>query len=106
MQSIRRMFVELMNNEIKNPAIIIICDSNWQTMMKALSIMQLKPEHYCLMVLEMVFALGHHFGNNKLLPKIKLKIYQFHCLWNFTGNPYKNFKNRIYQLPQLRQNII
>ncbi|MGI8951232.1 MAG: (E)-4-hydroxy-3-methylbut-2-enyl-diphosphate synthase [Chitinophagaceae bacterium] len=29
-QSIRRMFVELMNRNIKNPA-IIICDSNWQT---------------------------------------------------------------------------
>ncbi len=30
MQSIRRMFVELQNREIKNP-VVIICDSNWQS---------------------------------------------------------------------------
>lgn len=30
MQSVRRMFVELMNNGIKNPVIIMV-DSNWQT---------------------------------------------------------------------------
>ncbi len=30
MQSVRRMFVELQNRNIQNPA-IIICDSNWQT---------------------------------------------------------------------------
>jgi len=30
MQSVRRMFMELMNRRIKNPAIIIV-DSNWQT---------------------------------------------------------------------------
>jgi (E)-4-hydroxy-3-methylbut-2-enyl-diphosphate synthase len=30
MQSVRRMFVELQNREIKNP-VVVICDSNWQT---------------------------------------------------------------------------
>jgi len=30
MASVRRMFIELMNRNIKNP-VIIICDSNWQT---------------------------------------------------------------------------
>lgn len=30
MQSVRRMFVELMNQEIKNP-VVLITDSNWQT---------------------------------------------------------------------------
>jgi len=30
MQSVRRMFMQLMENEVQNPA-IIVCDSNWQT---------------------------------------------------------------------------
>ena len=30
MQSVRRMFVELMNRNIKNP-VVLITDSNWQT---------------------------------------------------------------------------
>ncbi|QEC68779.1 (E)-4-hydroxy-3-methylbut-2-enyl-diphosphate synthase [Panacibacter ginsenosidivorans] len=30
MPAVRRMFIELMNREIKNP-VVIICDSNWQT---------------------------------------------------------------------------
>jgi (E)-4-hydroxy-3-methylbut-2-enyl-diphosphate synthase len=30
MQSVRRMFIELQNREIKNP-VVIICDSNWQS---------------------------------------------------------------------------
>ena len=30
MQSVRRMFTELMNRDIKNP-VVLITDSNWQT---------------------------------------------------------------------------
>jgi len=67
LQSIRRMFVELMNNGIKNPA-ILICDSNHATTDENLIHYAVKQEACCWMDFLMVFAsvitleiqLSHH----------------------------------------------
>jgi (E)-4-hydroxy-3-methylbut-2-enyl-diphosphate synthase len=71
LQSIRRMFVELMNNEIKNPA-IIICDSNDATMDRSLI-------HYAVEAGGLLLdgfcdgvCFGHHFGNATIEPRTKL----------------------------------
>jgi len=71
MQSIRRMFIELMNNDIKNPA-IIICDSTDTTNDESLI-------HYAIEAGGLLLdgfcdgvCFGHHFGNNKIPPHIKL----------------------------------
>jgi (E)-4-hydroxy-3-methylbut-2-enyl-diphosphate synthase len=71
MQSIRRMFVELMNRNIQNPA-IIICDSTDATMDESLI-------HYAIEAGGLLLdgfcdgvCFGHHFGNNKIAPQTKL----------------------------------
>ena len=71
MQSIRRMFVELMMNEIKNPA-IIICDSSHITMDETLI-------HYAAETGALLIdgfgdgiCLGHHYGNASVAPQSKL----------------------------------
>jgi (E)-4-hydroxy-3-methylbut-2-enyl-diphosphate synthase len=71
LQSIRRMFVELANNEIKNPA-IIICDSDDATMDERLI-------HYAVEAGGLLLdgfcdgvCFGHHFGNATIAPQTKL----------------------------------
>lgn len=71
MQSIRRMFIELLNNKIKNPA-IIICDSTDATTDQSLI-------HYAVEAGGLLLdgfcdgvCFGHHFGNNKIAPQTKL----------------------------------
>ncbi len=71
MQSIRRMFVELMNNKIKNPA-IIICDSTDETTDESLI-------HYAIEAGGLLLdgfcdgvCFGHHFGNNTMAPQTSL----------------------------------
>jgi len=71
MQSIRRMFVELMNKKINNPA-IIICDSTDPTTDESLI-------HYAIEAGGLLLdgfcdgvCFGHHFGNNKITPQTKL----------------------------------
>ena len=71
MQSIRRMFVQLMNNNINNPA-IIICDSTYATTDESLI-------HYAIEAGGLLLdgfcdgvCFGHHFGNNAIAPQTKL----------------------------------
>ena len=71
MQSIRRMFVELMNNNIKNP-VIIICDSTDATTDESLI-------HYAVEAGGLLLdgfcdgvCFGHHFGNAAIAPQTKL----------------------------------
>lgn len=71
MQSIRRMFVEMLKENIKNPA-IIICDSSHATMDESLI-------HYAVEAGALLIdgfcdgvCFGHHFGNNKIAPETKL----------------------------------
>ncbi len=71
LQSIRRMFVELMDNDIKNPA-IIICDSNDATMDQSLI-------HYAVEAGGLLLdgfcdgvCFGHYFGNATIAPQTKL----------------------------------
>ena len=71
MQSIRKMFVELMNNEIKNPA-IIICDSTDATTDESLIHYSVEAGGLLLDGLCDGVCFGHHFGNNKIPPQIKL----------------------------------
>jgi (E)-4-hydroxy-3-methylbut-2-enyl-diphosphate synthase len=71
MQSIRRMFVELMNNNIKNPA-IIICDSNDATTDESLIHYSIEAGGLLLDGFCDGVCFGHHFGNNKIAPQTKL----------------------------------
>ena len=71
MQSIRRMFVELMNNSIKNPA-IIICDNTDITTDQSLIHYSIETGGLLLDGLSDGICLGHYFGNKKVAPKIKL----------------------------------
>ena len=71
MQSIRRMFVELMNNHVKNPA-IIICDSNDTTMDQSLIHYSVECGGLLLDGLSDGVCFGHYFGNRKVFPKTKI----------------------------------
>ncbi|MEO6668183.1 MAG: (E)-4-hydroxy-3-methylbut-2-enyl-diphosphate synthase [Ferruginibacter sp.] len=71
MQSIRRMFVELITHSVNNP-VIIICDSNHPSMDESLI-------HYAVEAGALLIdgftdgvCFGHHFGNNTIAPEIKL----------------------------------
>ncbi|MFT3910079.1 MAG: (E)-4-hydroxy-3-methylbut-2-enyl-diphosphate synthase [Ferruginibacter sp.] len=71
MQSIRRMFVELINNNIKNP-VVLICDSADATIDESLI-------HYAVEAGALLIdgfcdgvCFGHHFGNNAIAPQTKL----------------------------------
>ncbi len=65
MQSIRRMFVELMKNDIKNPA-IIICDSSHSTMDESLIHYAIESGALLIDGFSDGICLGHHYGNNEI----------------------------------------
>ncbi len=71
MQSIRRMFVEQMNNNIKNPA-IIICNSTHATTNESLIHYAIEAGGLLLDGLCDGVCFGHHFGNKKIAPQTKL----------------------------------
>ena len=71
MQSIRRMFVELMSNGIKNPA-VIICDSTDTTADQSLIHYSIETGGLLLDGLSDGVCFGHYFGNKKVAPKTKL----------------------------------
>ncbi len=71
MQNIRSMFVDLMNNKIKNPA-IIICDASHAEMDEnlihyAVEAGGLLLDGFCDGV-----CFGHHYGNKNIPPQTKL----------------------------------
>jgi (E)-4-hydroxy-3-methylbut-2-enyl-diphosphate synthase len=70
MQSIRRMFVELMNKGIKNP-VIIICDSTDTTMDQSLIHYAVEAGGLLLDGFGDGVCFGHYFGNRKVFPKTK-----------------------------------
>jgi len=71
MQSIRRMFMEMMNNEIKNP-VIHICDSDHTTIDESLIHYAVESGSLLLDGFSDGICLGHHFGNSTIAPRIKL----------------------------------
>ncbi len=71
MQSIRRKFVELMINKIKNPA-IIICDSTDTTTDESLIHYSIEAGGLLLDGFCDGVCFGHHFGNTKIKPQPKL----------------------------------
>ena len=70
MQSIRRIFVKLMNNEIRNPA-IVICDSNHNTHDESLIHYAVETGGLSLDGFSDGICLGHHFGNKAVEPRVK-----------------------------------
>ncbi len=70
MQSIRRMFVELMNNGIKNP-VIVISDSTDTTMDQSLIHYAVEAGGLLLDGFGDGVCFGHYFGNRKVFPKTK-----------------------------------
>ncbi|MBK7308379.1 MAG: (E)-4-hydroxy-3-methylbut-2-enyl-diphosphate synthase [Chitinophagaceae bacterium] len=70
MQSIRRMFVELMNRGIKNP-VIVISDSTDTTMDQSLIHYAVEAGGLLLDGFGDGVCFGHYFGNRKVFPKTK-----------------------------------
>jgi (E)-4-hydroxy-3-methylbut-2-enyl-diphosphate synthase len=70
MQSIRRMFVELMKGNVKNPA-IVICDSSDTTLDQSLIHFSVEAGGLLLDGLSDGVCFGHYFGNRKVFPKTK-----------------------------------
>lgn len=71
MQSIRRMFVELMNNKIQNP-VIVICDSTDANNDESLIHYSIETGGLLLDGFGDGICLGHHFGNANIAPQTKL----------------------------------
>lgn len=71
MQSIRSIFVELMKNDIKNPA-IIICDSSHLTMDESLIHYGVETGALLIDGFSDGICLGHHYGNTGITPQSKL----------------------------------
>ena len=71
MQSIRRMYIELIKNDVKNPA-IVICDSSHATMDE--SLIHYAVETGALLIDGFVdgICLGYHYGNNTIAPQTKI----------------------------------
>lgn len=70
MQSIRRMFMELMINEVKTP-VVAICDSTDTTMDQSLIHYAVECGGLLLDGFGDGICLGHYFGNRKVFPKAK-----------------------------------
>lgn len=70
MQSVRRMFVELMNKGIKNP-VIVISDSTDTTMDQSLIHYAVETGGLLLDGFGDGICFGHYFGNRKVFPKTK-----------------------------------
>ena len=71
MQSIRKMFVELMNHNVSNPA-ILICDSNDATPEESLIHYSIEAGALLLDGFCDGLCLGHHFENKTIAPQVKL----------------------------------
>jgi (E)-4-hydroxy-3-methylbut-2-enyl-diphosphate synthase len=71
MQSIRRMFVELENNSVDNPA-IIVCDSSDTSMNESLIHYSVEAGALLLDGFCDGVSFGHHFGNKKVATDYKL----------------------------------
>jgi (E)-4-hydroxy-3-methylbut-2-enyl-diphosphate synthase len=71
MQSIRRMFVELQNSDVRNPA-IVICNSTDQDMNKSLIHYSIETGALLLDGFSDGICLGHHFTNKNVTPDFSL----------------------------------
>ena len=71
MQSIRSMFIELMKNDLKNPA-IIICDSSHTTMDESLIHYAIETGALLIDGFSDGICLGHYYGNTGIVPQSKL----------------------------------
>jgi (E)-4-hydroxy-3-methylbut-2-enyl-diphosphate synthase len=103
MQNIRSMFVDLMNKKVMNPA-IIICDSNHATTDESLIHYSVEAGGLLLDGFCDGVCFGHHYGNKSIPPQTKLLNSVAFGILQATRT--RIFKNRIYQLPQLRPYII
>lgn len=70
-QSIRRMFVELVKNDVKNP-VVLICDSSHVTMDESLIHYSIETGALLIDGFGDGVCLGHHYGNMDVAPPIKL----------------------------------
>jgi (E)-4-hydroxy-3-methylbut-2-enyl-diphosphate synthase len=71
LQSVRRMFVELMNNEVKNP-VILICDSTHKTTDESLIHYSVEAGGLLLDGFCDGVCFGHHYGNKDIPTQTKL----------------------------------
>ncbi|MEO8861156.1 MAG: (E)-4-hydroxy-3-methylbut-2-enyl-diphosphate synthase [Ginsengibacter sp.] len=71
MQSIRRMFIELEENNIKNP-VIMICDSNDDTMDESLIHFSIETGALLLDGFGNGICLGYHYNDSNKIPDYKL----------------------------------
>jgi (E)-4-hydroxy-3-methylbut-2-enyl-diphosphate synthase len=71
MQSIRRMFVELQNSDVRNPA-IVICDTAYQDMNKNLIHYSIKTDSLLFDGFSDGICLDHHFTSHNITLDISL----------------------------------
>jgi (E)-4-hydroxy-3-methylbut-2-enyl-diphosphate synthase len=71
MQSIRRMFIELIKHDVKNPA-IILCDSSDETNDQSLIHYAIESGALLIDGLGDGVCFGHHYGNTTIAPEAKL----------------------------------
>jgi len=71
LQSIRRLLVEMTDNEVHNP-VVIICDSNDSTTDASLIHYAVETGGLLLDGLGDGICLGHHFGNKEISPELSL----------------------------------
>jgi (E)-4-hydroxy-3-methylbut-2-enyl-diphosphate synthase len=71
MQSIRRMFIELIKHDVKNPA-ILLCDSNDETTDQSLIHYAIESGALLIDGFGDGVCFGHHYGNTTIAPQTKL----------------------------------
>ncbi len=71
MQCIRRMFVELMNNKVDNP-VVVICDSAHTSMDESLVHYAVETGALLIDGFSDGVCLGHHYGNKSVAPQNKI----------------------------------
>ncbi len=71
LQSIRRMFAELMDLGIKNP-VVIICNSTDETDSSSLIHYSIETGGLLLDGLSDGICLGHHYGDHSVVPRLKI----------------------------------
>lgn len=70
MQSIRRMFIDLMRTSVKNP-VVLICDSTHTTLDESLIHYSIETGALLLDGMGDGICLGHYFGDQQVAPEIK-----------------------------------
>ena len=102
-QSIRRMFVELSERDIKNP-VIVICDSNKDTMDESLIHFAIETGALLIDGFGNGICLGYHYADKNKIPDYKLMNSIAFGILQATRTRIS--KTEYISCPKLRKNLI